>query len=136
MGAYYLTDVLANFPAGEEHVDGVRGLLQAFHYRFPVFQFTEHFPFAELCGSFHEAIRVIEDDETLHAQAFPQNRGEALEGRIFLGRSGPRELRHDFERSEEHTSELQSPDHLVCRLLLAKKTIYKQLLAPLHTSTS
>src|SRR5258708_29300538 len=27
-------------------------------------------------------------------------------------------LRH---RSEEHTSELQSPDHLVCRLLLEKK---------------
>src|SRR5207244_9523325 len=26
----------------------------------------------------------------------------------------------DF-RSEEHTSELQSPDHLVCRLLLEKK---------------
>src|SRR5438552_6564173 len=24
------------------------------------------------------------------------------------------------ERSEEHTSELQSPDHLVCRLLLEK----------------
>src|SRR5947208_6052233 len=33
---------------------------------------------------------------------------------------------HDFKRpdrrrSEEHTSELQSPDHLVCRLLLEKK---------------
>jgi len=28
--------------------------------------------------------------------------------------------RCDF-RSEEHTSELQSPDHLVCRLLLEKK---------------
>src|SRR5258708_22243006 len=27
------------------------------------------------------------------------------------------------ERSEEHTSELQSPDHLVCRLLLEKKRI-------------
>src|SRR5258708_14183542 len=27
-----------------------------------------------------------------------------------------------IERSEEHTSELQSPDHLVCRLLLEKKT--------------
>src|SRR5258708_18091534 len=25
------------------------------------------------------------------------------------------------KRSEEHTSELQSPDHLVCRLLLDKK---------------
>src|SRR5947208_145564 len=27
------------------------------------------------------------------------------------------------QRSEEHTSELQSPDHLVCRLLLEKKKI-------------
>src|SRR5258708_18996303 len=27
-------------------------------------------------------------------------------------------------RSEEHTSELQSPDHLVCRLLLEKKKEY------------
>src|SRR5258708_17371666 len=27
----------------------------------------------------------------------------------------------DTLRSEEHTSELQSPDHLVCRLLLEKK---------------
>src|SRR5258708_23760986 len=26
-----------------------------------------------------------------------------------------------IDRSEEHTSELQSPDHLVCRLLLEKK---------------
>src|SRR5947208_6198769 len=26
-----------------------------------------------------------------------------------------------YGRSEEHTSELQSPDHLVCRLLLEKK---------------
>src|SRR5258708_11026944 len=26
-------------------------------------------------------------------------------------------------RSEEHTSELQSPDHLVCRLLLEKKKL-------------
>src|SRR5260363_414296 len=31
-----------------------------------------------------------------------------------------RELEH-LNRSEEHTSELQSPDHLVCRLLLEKK---------------
>src|SRR5258708_7299201 len=29
-------------------------------------------------------------------------------------------------RSEEHTSELQSPDHLVCRLLLEKKNMRKQ----------
>src|SRR5258708_27178381 len=29
--------------------------------------------------------------------------------------------RESSSRSEEHTSELQSPDHLVCRLLLEKK---------------
>src|SRR5258708_31911348 len=32
---------------------------------------------------------------------------------------------HAEDRSEEHTSELQSPDHLVCRLLLEKKKIVK-----------
>src|SRR5258708_23540317 len=36
-------------------------------------------------------------------------------------------------RSEEHTSELQSPDHLVCRLLLEKKkTRYVGMM--LHTA--
>src|SRR5207244_5677643 len=32
-----------------------------------------------------------------------------------------REPSSPVARSEEHTSELQSPDHLVCRLLLEKK---------------
>src|SRR5258708_17234309 len=32
-----------------------------------------------------------------------------------------RACRRPCARSEEHTSELQSPDHLVCRLLLEKK---------------
>src|SRR5258708_31459303 len=36
---------------------------------------------------------------------------------IGLQNSGIKSVR----RSEEHTSELQSPDHLVCRLLLEKK---------------
>src|SRR5258708_22950273 len=31
------------------------------------------------------------------------------------------EVLQHLARSEEHTSELQSPDHLVCRLLLEKK---------------
>src|SRR3712207_6954249 len=33
----------------------------------------------------------------------------------------PRRLHHLLERSEEHTSELQSRQYLVCRLLLEKK---------------
>src|SRR5258708_9248519 len=35
-----------------------------------------------------------------------------------------------MHRSEEHTSELQSPDHLVCRLLLEKKKEAKNGNAP------
>src|SRR5947208_4630367 len=35
--------------------------------------------------------------------------------------SGPFLCDPNVSRSEEHTSELQSPDHLVCRLLLEKK---------------
>src|SRR5438552_10621979 len=36
-------------------------------------------------------------------------------------------------RSEEHTSELQSPDHLVCRLLLEKKKKTSTKAAHAHT---
>src|SRR2546426_5175314 len=36
-----------------------------------------------------------------------------------------RHLSRPDERSEEHTSELQSPCNLVCRLLLEKKKKYK-----------
>src|SRR5207244_9198699 len=35
--------------------------------------------------------------------------------------SVPKSVLDPLGRSEEHTSELQSPDHLVCRLLLEKK---------------
>src|SRR5258708_12384835 len=41
----------------------------------------------------------------------------------------PASLHH---RSEEHTSELQSPDHLVCRLLLEKKKINQQITSQLR----
>src|SRR5258708_16448904 len=44
---------------------------------------------------------------------------EILSGRSFESTT-PRTKRR-YARSEEHTSELQSPDHLVCRLLLEKK---------------
>src|SRR5690348_18025615 len=47
---------------------------------------------------------------------------------LMLGRSAP--------RSEEHTSELQSPVHLVCRLLLEKKKIqiYTSNISNPHTN--
>src|SRR5690348_17607882 len=42
---------------------------------------------------------------------------------------------HPFTRSEEHTSELQSPVHLVCRLLLEQKnkTLHRPRMPPTAT---
>src|SRR5690348_16698594 len=45
-----------------------------------------------------------------------------------MRRAGRRNCRST--RSEEHTSELQSPVHLVCRLLLEKKNYEKCLAIP------
>src|SRR5688500_19740055 len=57
----------------------------------------------------------------LHEGGVEGTRDLELHG--LLGAQGPRSL-HPL-RSEEHTSELQSPCNLVCRLLLEKKN-YKQ----------
>src|SRR5256885_3917268 len=48
-------------------------------------------------------------------------RHDAVEDLLELGRIGRRK-----RRSEEHTSELQSPCNLVCRLLLEKKKTDRQ----------
>src|SRR5437762_5808118 len=51
--------------------------------------------------------------------------GPVVVQHVILGRIGPAagEQQHHLaaRRSEEHTSELQSPMYLVCRLLLEKK---------------
>src|SRR5258708_29751884 len=44
-----------------------------------------------------------------------------VHGRASVGAGGVGVIYRQVTRSEEHTSELQSPDHLVCRLLLQKK---------------
>src|SRR5258708_23378221 len=49
--------------------------------------------------------------------------GSALVYSTYLGGSSMDWGNAITVRSEEHTSELQSPDHLVCRLLLGKKKI-------------
>src|SRR5438876_2570442 len=55
-------------------------------------------------------------------QEFVQKREELLSG-----------LDKDIRRSEEHTSELQSPVHLVCRLLLEKKKKTQKRKSTLNT---
>src|SRR5207244_5121991 len=59
--------------------------------------------------------REVVDDVIAFFQAF-----EGMEAG-FRERAEKVQSLIDDPRSEEHTSELQSPDHLVCRLLLEKK---------------
>src|SRR3712207_8350128 len=64
--------------------------------------------------------------ERLGAVAGLEQEGLAPRHRAERRRQGPRlagedERREPGERSEEHTSELQSRQYLVCRLLLEKK---------------
>src|SRR5258708_29259940 len=61
-----------------------------------------------------------------HARDFGRERTELIDHRVdgvLEFESFSFDIDRDFfgKRSEEHTSELQSPDHLVCRLLLEKK---------------
>src|SRR5258708_20726303 len=56
-----------------------------------------------------------------HSGSIERHQQRAMEGSA----SRIDEARHFFlahDRSEEHTSDLQSPDHLVCPLLLVKTT--------------
>src|SRR5947208_8972037 len=67
------------------------------------------FPYTTLFRSF---LRASAD-----MQRGKLKRGKRTHGTLSVGPFSP--------RSEEHTSELQSPDHLVCRLLLEKKNAVK-----------
>src|SRR5438552_12869703 len=69
------------------------------------------FPYTTL---FRSRVAVVHD-----ADAGLDRRGDDLA--LVDVREIGRHLDDHGHRSEEHTSELQSPDHLVCRLLLEKK---------------
>src|SRR5438876_9795279 len=63
--------------------------------------------------SLHDALPIFENgprSRVLHGMALHQGFAHILSGAVRA-----------LPRSEEHTSELQSPVHLVCRLLLEKK---------------
>src|SRR5690625_6617441 len=47
--------------------------------------------------------------------------GDLQQAKVFISVLGDEKKKNETLRSEEHTSELQSRGHLVCRLLLEKK---------------
>src|SRR5256886_6606267 len=77
-----------------------------------------------------EAARVLRQDGYLLVQEC--NVGKTTEWALRLtGHEGYDWSAYPFDRSEEHTSELQSQSNLVCRLLLEKK-IPDPLPHPMH----
>src|SRR3712207_7278092 len=78
----------------------------------------------------------------MFASALPLSLRVSMPLRCFLARSRPSTVRAQLvvrgsggvSRSEEHTSELQSRQYLVCRLLLEKKKIPTIVCSPLSLS--
>src|SRR2546422_6914114 len=62
-----------------------------------------------------------------HAAPHYSRRQESAGPLRILGEDVCRDIGHQGHRSEEHTSELQSRLHLVCRLLLEKKKKKKEM---------
>src|SRR5258708_26177438 len=89
------------------------------------------FPYTTLFRS--ELLVDVADLDARHGRAVERRQRHAAEG-IAEGHAiaGPLQA----GRSEEHTSELQSPDHLVCRLLLEKKKVQPHVSRPQPERTS
>src|SRR5258708_12041580 len=82
--------------------------------RSTLFPYTTLFRSHLVAGADFKRLGHVGDDQRLADRLAPPDRQRhVLIGLVDEGRGD--------ERSEEHTSELQSPDHLVCRLLLEKK---------------
>src|SRR5258707_3836626 len=90
--------------------------------------------------SLHDALPISESDRTAYTAAYARPGRTRAGWPYFVSFSRPpkdfRELSQP-SRSEEHTSELQSRQYLVCRLLLAKKkntkmTAYARACSPEH----
>src|SRR5438876_6300858 len=89
------------------------------------------FPYTTLFRSRLHLLSIVAGLDRLHHRHLDDARvGAAVVQNVILKISGIRLRLGDQAvhggldlRSEEHTSELQSPVHLVCRLLLEKKKI-------------
>src|SRR5258708_23066492 len=87
------------------------------------------FPYTTLFRSHiagRHARNVVAQNHVVAAQEIARIEWAGLQGHVDPGAQnhdavGDHQPDQGDLRSEEHTSELQSPDHLVCRLLLEKK---------------
>src|SRR3712207_8112998 len=89
------------------------------------------FPYTTLFRSRSRAAGTGPSPRRLGRNSAPRKSGRCRNGAARRRRGVPC---HDQWRSEEHTSELQSRQYLVCRLLLEKKKQVKQIYLAFVTS--
>src|SRR5947208_7995523 len=91
------------------------------------------FPYTTLFRSLQIAAELCAGNRQVGKPGLPQPDAETGGGALAQGASDHSDApviqcqAAGQSRSEEHTSELQSPDHLVCRLLLEKKKKTKSI---------
>src|SRR5205823_10002890 len=87
-----------------------------------------------------EALQYVHDQQIVHRDVKPANLINApdKDGIVLVDFGVARQLgeAEEVDRSEEHTSELQSLAYLVCRLLLEKKKTPQSASAPRPTTPS
>src|SRR3712207_8707713 len=92
--------------------------------RSTLFPYTTLFRSQQAVGRF-QAVGALDDDAGLVVDALDRPAGlpgvEVVQDLLLPGLEGADERLQLRARSEEHTSELQSRQYLVCRLLLEKK---------------
>src|SRR5256885_13096020 len=86
--------------------------------RSTLFPYTTLFRSIDVGLSFPEVRDLLQDGAFLRGAI---ERTTLPDVRAYFAGRFPRERAGSVARSEEHTSELQSPCNLVCRLLLEKK---------------
>src|SRR2546429_4476942 len=84
------------------------------------------FPYTTLFRSFHPSFLSVFERKWQSLPRFQRTRGVLRLLALWVANN----------RSEEHTSELQSRLHLVCRLLLEKKKKIKQCITSVKTNTT
>src|SRR5437879_12428172 len=90
--------------------------------RSSIFFFFNYTPTTEIyTPSLHDALPIWRRRRRRRPRRGPRRRGAGCGGSVPGGRRGGSSRHISDLRSEEHTSELQSPMYLVCRLLLEKK---------------
>src|SRR2546429_6226425 len=92
------------------------------------------FPYTTLFRSQPQQLMTETDakDGKRAVRQFAQRLDGVIDGGGVAGSDYAVKTLRELARSEEHTSELQSRLHLVCRLLLEKKTNYPHTPAHLH----